>query len=145
MLIFLFMLQCFTQFNLPLEGQTERSLCSLQMKGRMFGAVDTPTCLRRNELVNSFTRGRFTGHVACSLRLSSLQQLFCLVVKLFLPRFLCRILNCILSYEHILFYNFYRISVFILTFFIHILDICIFWCMTKIVFNSQKTVSKHLT
>ncbi|XP_054278426.1 nicastrin-like isoform X1 [Macrosteles quadrilineatus] len=46
--------ECFEKFNLPLEGQGERSLCSLQMTGHMYAAVDTPTCLRRNSLINSF-------------------------------------------------------------------------------------------
>ncbi|XP_046662267.1 nicastrin isoform X2 [Homalodisca vitripennis] len=51
--------ECFEKFNLPLERQVERSLCSLQMTGHMYAAVDTPTCLRRNSLINSFNPLRY--------------------------------------------------------------------------------------
>lgn len=47
--------ECFTKFNLPLnDSQLQRSLCCLQMKGHMFAAVDSPTCIRRSSYVNNF-------------------------------------------------------------------------------------------
>uniref|UniRef100_A0A1B6M4G2 Nicastrin n=1 Tax=Graphocephala atropunctata TaxID=36148 RepID=A0A1B6M4G2_9HEMI len=51
--------ECFEKFNVPLEGQVDRSLCSLQMTGHMYAAVDTPTCIRRNSLINSFNPVRY--------------------------------------------------------------------------------------
>lgn len=47
--------ECFQRFNLPLDKtQSSRNLCSLQMKGHMFAAVNTPTCISRSNLVNLF-------------------------------------------------------------------------------------------
>uniref|UniRef100_A0A1B6EBK1 Nicastrin n=1 Tax=Clastoptera arizonana TaxID=38151 RepID=A0A1B6EBK1_9HEMI len=43
---------CFTTYNLPLDdSQSERSLCSLQMRSHMHAAINTPTCMHRSELM----------------------------------------------------------------------------------------------
>lgn len=39
---------CYQMHNLPLETQLERPLCALQLSSHMFAAVDSRTCLRRN-------------------------------------------------------------------------------------------------
>lgn len=58
-LLTLRLLQCYNQFNLPLDAsQLDKPLCSLQMTGHMFAAVDTPTCKRRNDYVNSVNQSK---------------------------------------------------------------------------------------
>ncbi|XP_075216040.1 nicastrin [Lycorma delicatula] len=48
--------ECFLKFNKPLDkSQLDKNLCSLQMKGHMYAAVDTPTCIRRSQSLNYFS------------------------------------------------------------------------------------------
>ena len=55
------LIDCFEKFNKPNEDESPKTwpLCAAELKSHMISAVDTKTCLRRNELTNPFSPTRF--------------------------------------------------------------------------------------
>ena len=46
-----YFLQCYEKFNKPVNDTVrDWPLCAAQLKSFMLAAVDTPTCLRRNDV-----------------------------------------------------------------------------------------------
>ena len=52
---------CFEKFNVPEEDGSARDwpLCAVELKSHMYAAVDTPTCIRRSNMITSLLPTKF--------------------------------------------------------------------------------------